>query len=177
MKLSSILTTMGLLSMAQSLDLSGYSQQAGVDAGFKAYLRELYLSTEDPAITTAFSNFFVPNGQLIVRGIVATGSKEIIALKQRLLPTAGNKHWNHRPNVTSVYSESSTQKVFTVLGVIESTYDGGNCSQAYYSTRFTVNKDASGKLALKPHAGDLVKYDDYIIEPSVSPTDIPCGTR
>lgn len=90
----------------------------------------LYLSTEDPAVTTTFSDFFTSDGQLIVRGITATGSDEIIALKQQLLPTAGNKHWNHRPNVTTVDSESETQKVFHVLGVIEATYDGGNCSQA-----------------------------------------------
>lgn len=78
----------------------------------------------------SFSDFFTINGQLIVRAIVATGADEIIALKQLLLPTAGNKHWNHRPNITTVDSETSTHKVFQVLGIIESTYNGGNCSQA-----------------------------------------------
>ena len=141
--------SLGLVGLASSLDMALYKEQGGgIDAGFRAYLTEyvsflplgengsythhsrLYLMTEDPAVTTDFSDFFTADGELIVRGIVATGSDEIIALKQRLLPTAGNKHWNHRPNVTTVDSESSTQKVFNVLGVIEATYDGGNCSQA-----------------------------------------------
>lgn len=65
-----------------------------------------------------------------MRGIVATGATEIVALKQKLLPTAGNKHWNHRPNATTVADETDAAKTFQVLGIIESRYDGGNCSQA-----------------------------------------------
>lgn len=44
-----------------------------------------------------------------------------------------------------------------------------------YSTRFVVNKDqATGQPAFEK--GNLVLYDDFVIQPSVSPTDIPCGT-
>ncbi|KAI9048747.1 hypothetical protein LZ554_007578 [Drepanopeziza brunnea f. sp. 'monogermtubi'] len=167
----------GLLGLVQSLDMADYSEGPGIDAGFREYLVELYLTTEDPATTTEFTDFFPPDGMLIVRNIVATGSDEIIALKQRLMPTAGNKHWNHRPNVTTVYSETNTQKVFDSLGVIEASFDGGNCSQAYYSVRFTINKGADGILSMKPRSGNLAIYDDYVVEPSISPTDIPCGTR
>lgn len=45
-----------------------------------------------------------------------------------------------------------------------------------YSTRFTVQKGDDGVLSMATHAGNLAKYDDYIIDPSVSPTDIACGT-
>lgn len=90
----------------------------------------LYYQAEQPPSTTEFTDFFTPDGKLIVRGIVATGAAEILALKQRLLPTAGNKHWNHIQNATTVDSESSTQKTYQVLGIIDTTYDGGNCSRA-----------------------------------------------
>ncbi|EKD13877.1 uncharacterized protein L3040_005508 [Drepanopeziza brunnea f. sp. 'multigermtubi'] len=166
-----------LLGLVQSLDMADYSEGPGIDAGFREYLSELYRMTEDPATTTEFTNFFTPDGVLIVRKVVATGSDEIIALKHKLLPTAGNKHWNHRPNVTTVESETDKHKVFHSLGVIEASYDGGSCSQAYYSTRFTINKGADGVLSMKPHSGNLAIYDDYVVEPAVSPTNIPCGTR
>jgi hypothetical protein len=52
-------------------------------------------------------------------------------------------------------------------------YENYRCS---FSTRFTVNKDANGSLPLLFHAGDLAKYDDFIVQPSVSPTDIICGS-
>jgi hypothetical protein len=51
-------------------------------------------------------------------------------LKEELLPIMGNKQWNHLPNVTTVDSETSAEKTYQVLGVIETRYDGGNCSQA-----------------------------------------------
>ncbi|QSZ30832.1 hypothetical protein DSL72_000390 [Monilinia vaccinii-corymbosi] len=165
---------MGLLSMAQSLNFGKYSPAAGVDAGFQAYLKQLYTSAEDPAATSAFTNFFVPSGKLIVLDNVATGATQILALKQKLLPKAGNKHWNHRPNTVTVDSETSTQKVFKVLGSIETTYDGGKCSKATYETRFTIQKNAAGKLVFNAHSGNLVKYDDYSVVPPTSPTNIAC---
>lgn len=60
----------------------------------------------------------------------AVGADEIVALKQLLMPTDGSKTWSHLPNVTTVYSESDTDKTFYVQGVIQSTFKGGNCSQA-----------------------------------------------
>lgn len=109
-----------------------------------------------------------------MRGTTAVGATDILALKRQLLPTAGNKHWNHVQNVTTVDSDTDVQKVYKVLGVIETTYDGGNCSRAYYSSRFTVVKGAGGVLDLTPRVGNLAAYDDFIIEPLSSPTDIPC---
>ena len=90
----------------------------------------LYASAEDPSATNKFTDFFTTDGQLIVLANTATGADQIVALKQELLPSAGNKHWNHLPNVTTVASETSAKKTYQVLGVIETTFDGGNCSQA-----------------------------------------------
>lgn len=73
---------------------------------------------------------FTPQGKLIVLENVATGPAAIVKLKQALLPTAGNKHWNHLPNITTVDSQTASQKTYKVLGVIETRFDGGNCSQA-----------------------------------------------
>ncbi|EAT78947.2 hypothetical protein HBH56_072080 [Parastagonospora nodorum] len=174
MKLLSFIAPACLLGTAASIDMSKYSAGPGVESEFKSFVQALYASTEDPAVRETFADYFTTNGTLIVRGIVATGADEIIALKEKLLPPAGNKHWNHKPNVTTVDSETATQKTYQVLGVIQSTYDGGNCSQAYYSTRFTVTKDVSGIPQIAPHSGSLVSYDDFIIEPSQTPTDIPC---
>lgn len=81
-------------------------------------------------MTTGFTDFFTPAGRLIVLGNVATGPAEIVALKQELLPPAGTKHWNHRPNATTVADETAAAKTYQVLGIIESRFDGGNCSQA-----------------------------------------------
>ncbi|KXS94380.1 hypothetical protein AC578_6584 [Pseudocercospora eumusae] len=163
-----------LAGFAQCVDMSLYSAGHGVEAGFKGYLQELYRSAEDPAATTKFTDFFTSDGQLKVVTQVATGSEEIIALKQKLLPVAGNKHWNHRPNATTVDSETSTAKTYHVLGAIDTTYDGGNCSRAYFTTLFTVKKDGKGVADLKPHAGNLIKYDDVVVSPGVSPTHIAC---
>ncbi|EUC26870.1 hypothetical protein COCCADRAFT_10357 [Bipolaris zeicola 26-R-13] len=174
MKLSSIIVPACFVGMAASVDMSLYSAGTGVDAAFKPFLQELYASAEDPAATTRFTNFFTVDGKLIVLENTATGAEQIVALKQALLPTAGNKHWDHLPNITTVSSETAAQKTYQVLGVIETTFDGGNCSLAYYSSRFTVTKGANGSPNLTPHSGSLVAYDDFVVSPSKSPTDIPC---
>jgi hypothetical protein len=44
MKLCSIITSIGLIGIVQSLDMSLYSAGVGVDVGFKAYLKE-YVTT------------------------------------------------------------------------------------------------------------------------------------
>ncbi|KAI5367995.1 Putative NTF2-like domain superfamily protein [Septoria linicola] len=174
MKSFSFLTTACLLGLAHSVDDSLYAPGPGVEPAFRAYLNELYAQAEDPASTSTFTDFFTSDGKLIVRGTTAVGATDILALKRQLLPTAGNKHWNHVQNVTTVDSDTDAQKVYKVLGVLETTYDGGNCSRAYYSSRFTVVKGAGGVLDLTPRVGNLAAYDDFIIEPLSSPTDIPC---
>ncbi|KAK7991897.1 hypothetical protein PG988_000691 [Apiospora saccharicola] len=175
MKLSHAIASLPLLGAAAAVEMSRYAPASGVEPAFASYLKELYSSAEDASATTTFTDFFTPTGQLLVLGNVATGADAIVALKQQLLPAAGTKHWNHRPNATTVDSETAGQKTYQVLGVIETRFDGGNCSQAYYSTRFTVTKDTAGAVQLTPHTGSLVAYDDFIVDPPESPTHIPCG--
>ncbi|EJT73708.1 hypothetical protein GGTG_07564 [Gaeumannomyces tritici R3-111a-1] len=177
MQTNNIIAYLSLLGTASAVTMSRYAPSTQVEAAFGPYLEQLYASTEISTSNDGFVNFFTPSGQLIVRGNVATGAQAIAKLKEQLLPPGGTKHWNHVPNATTIYSDTADRKTYQVLGAIETRYDGGNCSQAYYSTRFTVTKDAGGNAQLTPHAGNLVAYDDFIVEPSKTPTDIPCGTQ
>ncbi|TLD09721.1 hypothetical protein PspLS_11372 [Pyricularia sp. CBS 133598] len=176
MKINNVIASLSLLGAATAVEMTRYAAASDVEPAFEGYLKELYASAEDPKATNTFTDMFTPQGQLIVLGNTATGPQAIVKLKEALLPPAGNKHWNHLPNATTIDSQTASQKTYKVLGVIETRFDGGNCSQAYYSTRFTVTKDASGAVQLKPHTGNLVAYDDFIVEPAESPTHIPCGT-
>lgn len=91
----------------------------------------MYAFAEDHTSTDTFTDFFVPDtGRLIVLENTAEGPDAIVKLKQALLPTTGEKQWNHLPNATTVHSETSTEKIYNVLGVIQSRFDGGNCSVA-----------------------------------------------
>ncbi|KAL0933445.1 uncharacterized protein CTRU02_212408 [Colletotrichum truncatum] len=176
MKASLVLCPLSLLiSSAMGVDMSKYEAESGVDASFEPFLEALYASAEDYKATDTFTDYFVPEtGRLVVLENVAQGPDAIVKLKEALLPPTGEKHWNHLPNVTSVYSESATEKIYNVLGVIQTRFDGGNCSAAYYSSRFTVKKDSDGNVLNQPHSGSLALYDDYIVSPAESPTHIPC---
>lgn len=93
-------------------------------------LCSLYAETEDPMAKNSFTDFFIPQGALIVLGNQAVGAEGIVALKEYLMPIDGFKIWNHLPNVTTVYSETDVNKTYAVEGIIETTYVDGNCSQA-----------------------------------------------
>lgn len=47
---------------------------------------------------------------------------------------------------------------------------------ASYSTHFKVAKSSGGEVELAVRSGSLSLYDDFIIDPSQSPTHIPCQT-
>lgn len=131
-----------------AVDMYMYQPSSEVESGFEGFLQEyshpvpsnigladnlscsLYAETEDAIATTSFTNFFIPQGALIVLGHKAVGAAEIVAFKEHLMPIDGLKIWNHVPNITTVYSETETNKTYAVEGVIESTYVNGNCSQA-----------------------------------------------
>ncbi|KAI6356171.1 hypothetical protein MCOR25_007939 [Pyricularia grisea] len=174
MRINDIIATLPLLGAAAAVDMRHYDPRRQVERAFGSYLEKLYATAEDPRATHSFTNFFTPQGKLTVLNSVASDPAAIIALKEALLPPAGNKQWNHLPNITTVHSETPRFKTYDVLGVIETRFNGRDCSKAYYSTRFTVTKDSSGVPQLQPHAGNLVHYDDYIVTPPHSPTGIPC---
>ncbi|GKT43611.1 uncharacterized protein ColSpa_03792 [Colletotrichum spaethianum] len=120
-----------LLGSALGVDMSKYEAEEGVDASFQPFLEALYASAEDYKATDTFTDFFVPEtGRLVVLENDAQGPDAIVRLKQALLPTTGVKHWNHLPNITSVYSETAAEKVYKVLGLIQTRFDDGNCSAA-----------------------------------------------
>jgi len=158
----------------RAVTMDHYRPSSDVEPEFKGFLESIYSSAENPTSTTDFTNFFTPTGTLIVLSYTAHGSDEIIKLKDKLLPPDGHKQWNHLPNITTVYSDKKTKKIFDVSGVIFSTYTGGNCSAAYYKSRFTVLKNSDSSTNLDPHSGSLVLYDDYYVYPDYSPTEIPC---
>lgn len=58
------------------------------------------------------------------------GAEQIVALKHALMPTDGSKAWNHVPNVTSIFADTADSRTYAVEGVIQTTFVGGNCSQA-----------------------------------------------
>ncbi|KAF0316356.1 hypothetical protein GQ607_016391 [Colletotrichum asianum] len=175
MKACKVLLPFTLLGTALGVDMAKYQAGSGVDASFEPFLESLYAFAEDHTSTDTFTDFFVPDtGRLIVLENTAEGPDAIVKLKQALLPTTGEKQWNHLPNATTVHSENSTEKIYNVLGVIQSRFTGGNCSVAYYSSRFTVLKDSDGKVRNEAHSGSLVLYDDYVVDPPHSPTNIPC---
>ncbi|GKT82277.1 hypothetical protein Ct61P_00127 [Colletotrichum tofieldiae] len=132
MKASLVLFPLTLLwGSALGVDMSKYEATKGVDASFQPFLEALYASAEDYKSTDTFTDFFVPeSGRLVVLENDAQGPAAIVKLKQALLPTTGVKHWNHLPNITSVHSETTTEKVYDVLGLIQTRFDGGNCSAA-----------------------------------------------
>ncbi|KAF9878101.1 hypothetical protein CkaCkLH20_04677 [Colletotrichum karsti] len=175
MKAYSALLPFTLLSAVLGVDMTKYETGPGVDDTFRPFLEALYASAEDPKATDTFTDFFIPDsGRLVVLENQAQGPGAIVKLKQALLPSTGEKHWNHLPNITTVHSETSVDKVYNVLGVIQTKFDAGNCSVAFYSSRFTVLKDSDGNVRNWPHSGSLVLYDDYIVNPPESPTHIPC---
>ncbi|KJX98286.1 hypothetical protein TI39_contig419g00021 [Zymoseptoria brevis] len=117
--------------MANAVTFSDYKPQAGVESAFKDFLQALYSAAEDPKATNGFTDFFVPTtGKLVVRSLHGTGASEILAIKEKLMPMDGHKHWNHYPGVAKVGSETDTSKIYNVVGQIDSRYDGGNCSSA-----------------------------------------------
>ncbi|KAN0068890.1 hypothetical protein V8E54_013059 [Elaphomyces granulatus] len=159
---------------ARAFTMDYYKPSSDVEPEFRNFLESLYSSAENPTSTTDFTDFFTPSGTLIVLSYTAHGSDAIIKLKQLLLPPDGHKQWDHLPNITTVYSDTETEKIYGVSGVIRSTYTGGNCSAAYYKSRFTLLKNNDSSTNLEPHSGFLVLYDDYYVYPDYSPTDIPC---
>ncbi|KAH7119182.1 hypothetical protein EDB81DRAFT_766800 [Dactylonectria macrodidyma] len=175
MKTSAVLPVSMLLGSALAVNMWRYEPRRGVDVSFKPFLKAVYTTIEDRKATTCFTDFFVPEtGRLVALDFDARGAEAILATKQYILPPNGDKHFNYRPNVTSVYSDTPTQKTYDVQGILETSFDGGNCSVRYYSSYLTVLKDSYGKVRNVPHSGSLVEYNEYILNPNEPPTDIPC---
>ncbi|OHE96234.1 hypothetical protein CORC01_08452 [Colletotrichum orchidophilum] len=162
-------------SLANAVDMASYEASPGVDAAFANFVSEYYLVSEDKAATTSFTNFWPSDGKLILAGRTFSGYTAMLAVKQSLLPPNGNKSWWHLIRGATVSGETDADKTFVADIVIQTTYVGGNCSQAYGNASFTVLKDAQGVPRLEPHSESLSVYN-LTVSTTESPTDIPCSS-
>ncbi|PVH98872.1 hypothetical protein DM02DRAFT_530323 [Periconia macrospinosa] len=153
--------------------MAHYEAGQGVDAGWEAFVKEYYLTSEDKTSTDQFTNFWTTNGTMRLAGTSYQGYENMLAVKQFLLPVDGNKSWWHLINGSSIRDETADNKTFVQSIVVQTTYSPGNCSQAYGVAAFTVLKDASGKARLDPHSQSLSLYD-LSVSTTASPTDIAC---
>ncbi|KAM5348952.1 hypothetical protein ACJ41O_008775 [Fusarium nematophilum] len=161
-----------MLGMAQAVSMIDYAPGHDVDPEFGSWYEELLRNNEDPTTSSTYTDFFAPNGSLIVLGEVSTGPQAILRARGAMLPADGSIEWNHFPNTTVVAAESATEKTFHVFGVMQTvtTADGG-CSTTYFQTLFTVAKRKCTDTAnLSPQGGSLLIYDGF----SISPSDDPC---
>ncbi|KAH6714129.1 hypothetical protein BKA61DRAFT_674737 [Leptodontidium sp. MPI-SDFR-AT-0119] len=157
------------LPLVQAVNMTFYNPQYGVDYEFGPFYKELLATNENPTSMSDFTDFFAPNGTLVVLGSVSQGSQEILASRQAMLPVNGSVRWNHFPNITFVAWETSATKTFQLSGIMHA-ITGGNCSTTYFSTRFTVMKNTTTGIAnLQPHSGSLLNYDGFIIDSSEDP--------
>ncbi|KAH7021932.1 hypothetical protein EDB80DRAFT_744575 [Ilyonectria destructans] len=131
-----------------------YSPGCPVDPEFGPWYFELFRNNEDPTTTSAYTDFFAPNGSLVVLGNVATRANAILSSRAAMLPADGS----HFPNKTVGADESATEKTFHVYGVMLSvTTVHGNCSTTYSQTLFTVAKNPiTHRANLAPQGGSLL---------------------
>ncbi|OHW90604.1 hypothetical protein CSPAE12_10868 [Colletotrichum incanum] len=158
-----------------AVDMTSYKPAADVDAAFAKFVEEYYLTSEDKDATTSFTNFWPADGKLILAGRTFSGSSAMLGVKQSLLPPGGNKSWWHLIRGATVAGETEADKTFVAEIVIQTTYVGGNCSQAYGDASFTILKDAQGTPRLEPHSEGLSVYN-LTVSTTDSPTDIPCSS-
>lgn len=130
MKPAAALLALSTAALVGAVDMAPYKPDAGVDVAFTKFVEEYYLTSEDKSATTSFTNFWPADGRLIIAGNAFSGSAAMLAVKQNLLPPAGNKSWWHLIRGASVAGESDESKTFVADIVIQTTYVGGNCSQA-----------------------------------------------
>ncbi|WQF84514.1 hypothetical protein CDEST_09528 [Colletotrichum destructivum] len=162
--------------LVAAVDMAPYVPAAGVDAAFADFVEAYYLASEDQFATTSFTDFWPADntGVLVIAGRAFPGAASILGVKQSLLPPGGDKSWWHLIRGAAVEAETAADKTFVAEIVIQTTYVGGNCSQAYGDARFTVLKDEVGSARLKPQSGSLSVYN-LTVSTTDSPTDIPCS--
>ncbi|KAF9873879.1 hypothetical protein CkaCkLH20_08613 [Colletotrichum karsti] len=186
--------------LVAAIDFTDYDPQPGVQPEFKEFLNaqvsqnrvtsfrkctDLHVSlvtpAEDPTATTAYTDFFTPDGMQTTLSIHCVGAEAITKCKQRFLPTDGSMSLTHFPNTTFVAENNATATVYEAHGRIENNFKVGNCSQIYYKTQYTVLKtnqsvDAAPNLSTKAEQ-QVYWYHDYFVNPTGVPSDIPCDSQ
>lgn len=89
-----------------------------------------YVVSEDKASTSTFTDFWPSDGQMIIAGNEYVGTDKILAVKTTLLPPGGDKSWWHLIRSSKLVGEDDTAKTYEAEIVIQTTYVGGNCSEA-----------------------------------------------
>ncbi|TDZ29779.1 hypothetical protein C8035_v004213 [Colletotrichum spinosum] len=158
-----------------AVDMKPYKPAPNVDAAFAKFVEEYYRTSEDKTATTAFTNFWPPDGELVVADIRVTGSRDILGIKQALLPLDQDKTWHHLIRGATVAGDTKESKTFVANIVIQTTYALDGCSQAYGNASFTILKDAEGVPRLTPHSESLSSYK-LAVSTVESPTNIPCSS-
>ncbi|KAK1579620.1 uncharacterized protein LY79DRAFT_563808 [Colletotrichum navitas] len=163
-----------------AINFTDYDPQPGVQPEFKDFLNALVTPAEDPKATTAYTDFFTPDGMQTTLSVHCIGADAITKCKRIFLPYDGSMTLTHFPNVTYVVDNNATATVYEAHGRIENNFRAGNCSQIYYKTQYTVLKtnqsvDAAPNLSTKPEH-QLYWYHDYFVNPTDVPSNIPCDS-
>ncbi|GKT40479.1 uncharacterized protein ColSpa_00660 [Colletotrichum spaethianum] len=180
MHLSFVIPALSAACFVAAIDFTNYDPQPGVQPEFKDFLRALVTPAEDPAATTAYTDFFTRDGMQTTLSIHCVGAEAITRCKQRFLPIDGNMSLTHFPNTTFVVDNNATATVYEAHGRIENNFKTGNCSQIYYKTQYTILKtnqsvDAAPNLSTIPEQ-QVYWYHDYFVSPIGVPSDIPCDS-
>ncbi|KAL2071331.1 hypothetical protein VTL71DRAFT_12566 [Oculimacula yallundae] len=163
-----------LLGAAQAVDMANYKAGSNVEAGFATFVKEWYRTSEEKASTTTYTDFWVPDtGSMILAGNKFVGYKDMLAIKQKLLPPNGNKAWWHLIKGSKISGETATDKTYVADIVIQTTFTPGNCSQATGAATFTILKDKAGVPTLKPHSKAVSLYNLKVSDVN-SPTNVAC---
>lgn len=115
---------------AQAVDMSPYQAGPGVEDGFATFVQEYYRVSEDASSTTAYTDFWPADGEMILAGNHYTGTDQILAVRQKLLPNDGSKAWWHLIRGAELQTDAQDSKTYVAEVVIQTTYTPGNCSQA-----------------------------------------------
>lgn len=118
--------------MVAAVDISPYIAGNDVEDGFKAFVEEYYLISEDKAATTTFTDMWTSDAVMVLQGSEFDGADAMLRVRNSLLPSTGtpSKDWWHLIEGAQVVGEDASTKTYAATIVIQTTYVPGNCSQA-----------------------------------------------
>ncbi|KAH6721926.1 hypothetical protein DL95DRAFT_382665 [Leptodontidium sp. 2 PMI_412] len=170
--------SLAFAAVAFAANFIDYDPQPGVQEEFRPFFQALIDAAEDPNVTTGFTDYFPADGMQTTLTLHCVGAARIQGCKNFFL--SDGRQLVHFPNTTFVANNNATATTYESHGRIENTYVGGNCSQIYYKTQYTILKtnqteEAAPNLSLIPEA-QVYWYHDYFVNPTTVPSDIPCDS-
>lgn len=160
MQTSTILLALSALStIVTASDLSGFKAGPGVEAELAFFLTTYFPTSEDPASTTSWTNWWAETGSLTFRGVEYAGAAKRLAVKQSILPPGGNVTWNHIITDVAVKSETATSKTYNESAVIEIRNTGTKtCSGFTGNVIAEIKKNDAGEVDLTLEGGNYLTY-------------------